>query len=103
MKTQCLQKNRRQHYWETPLYIKSGVNFINVLHEAFTHADPKSIKFQLSCHYLLTLFGSTSVKASQQMLAKLTPEIMLAKLTPEIVYAVRTIIFKRKKCPQLTC
>jgi len=40
-----------------------GINFINVLHTAFTCADPKNGKIQLSCQYIFTLLGSTGIKA----------------------------------------
>jgi len=52
---------------------QTGVNFIKILREAFTHTDSKSIKFQLSCQYLFMLLGSAFVKALQKMLMKLTP------------------------------
>jgi len=52
-----------------------GVNFINVLRAAFTRADPKSVKFQLSCQYHFTLLGSTHTKAARRTLTKLTPAL----------------------------
>jgi len=52
----------------------SGVNFINVLHAAFTSADPKSVRTQSSRQYHFTLLGSARVKAPQKTLMKLTPE-----------------------------
>jgi len=56
------------------VYIRStGVNFINVLRKAFTLADPKSIKFQLSRQYLFIPLGSARVKAVQKALMKLKP------------------------------
>jgi len=50
-----------------------GVNFTNILHPAFTSADPKSVKIQLSCQYLFSLLGSVRIKAARKMLFKLTP------------------------------
>ncbi len=35
---------------------------------------PKSIRIQYSCQYRLTLLGSTSAKAAQRTLMKLTPD-----------------------------
>ncbi len=60
-----------------------GLNFINIICTAFTHADLKSIKFQLSCQYLFTLLGSTCVKASGRMLMKLS--LVCHELGPPIV------------------
>ncbi len=50
-----------------------GLDFINVQHTAVTLEGPKSIKIQLSHKYLFTLSVSTSIKAAQRMLMKLTP------------------------------
>jgi hypothetical protein len=47
----------------------SGLNFINVLRTAFTHAQ----KSQSSCQYLFTLLGSTGAKAARRTMMKLTP------------------------------
>ncbi len=52
-----------------------GVNFTNIWRAAFTHADPKSLKIQWSCHYLLALLWSESIKASLNTLMKLTPVV----------------------------
>jgi len=43
------------------------------LHTAFTPVAPKSVRIQLSCQYLFTLFGSTGAKAARRTLMKLTP------------------------------
>jgi len=54
-----------------------GVNFINVsffLRAAFALVDPKSVKIQLSHQCLLTLLGSTSIKAVSRTLMKLSPD-----------------------------
>ncbi len=52
---------------------KSGLNFINVLRTAFTHADPESVRIQSNPQYLFTLLGSAHVKAVRRTLMKLTP------------------------------
>ncbi len=51
------------------------VNFINVLRTAFALVDPESVRTQSSHQYLLTLLGSTSVKAVRRMLMKSTPRV----------------------------
>jgi len=58
-------------------FLKSslGVNFINVLLEAFTRTDPKRVKTQFSCLYLFALLGSGCVKTLRKMLMKLTPGV----------------------------
>ncbi len=50
-----------------------GVNFINVLPAAFEHVDPKSVKRYWGFDWILTLLGSTSVKAIHRRLMKLSP------------------------------
>jgi len=50
-----------------------GVNFINILHAAFTCADPKSIKFLSSFPYLFALLRRACIKAAHKMLMKSTP------------------------------
>jgi len=57
-----------------------GVKFIIILHAAFTRADSKSVKIQLSCQYLFALLGSVSIKAGRKMLMKLTPMYVYCKL-----------------------
>ncbi len=52
-----------------------GVNFINILRTTFSLVDPESVRTQSSCQYLLTLLGSTSVKAVHGTLMKLTPGV----------------------------
>jgi len=52
--------------------LTSGVNFINVLHTAFTHKDPKSVKrWQLDL--ILTLLGATGVKAACKYVDEIGP------------------------------
>ncbi len=51
----------------------SVVNFINVLHKAFTHIDPKSVKRYRRLDWVLTLWGATGIKAVRKTLVKLTP------------------------------
>jgi len=58
---------------------KAGLNFINVLHTAFTLTDPKSVKKTLKLSIFFMLLGSTSVKAVRRMLMKLSPGLFLSK------------------------
>ncbi len=46
--------------------LRSGVNIINVLCAAFTHAGPESVNFLFRCQYHFTLLGSARVKASKK-------------------------------------
>jgi len=55
------------------LFIVLGSISSTYLHTAFTPVAPKSLKIQSSCQYLLTLLGSTSVKAVRRTLMKLSP------------------------------
>jgi len=49
-----------------------GVNFTNILHKAFTRADPKSAKkTEEGLNVFFVLLGSTHIKAACKM--KLTP------------------------------
>ncbi len=47
-----------------------GVNFINVLQEAFTHADPKSTKKIDGLAVFIALLGFAHLKAGCKMLVK---------------------------------
>jgi len=58
----------------------SAVNFINVLHTAFTSPDPRSVKKTVKLPIFLTLSGSTSVIASGKTLVELTPGWIFTKL-----------------------
>jgi len=60
---------RRQNSLATP-----GVDFINILLEAFTRADPKSEKTSQVVS-LFVLLGSVCIKAARKMLVKSTPGI----------------------------
>jgi len=51
---------------------REGVNFINVLRDAFMSADPKSTKRQSSHLYLFALLGSLFVKVACIILVKFT-------------------------------
>ncbi len=58
--------------------VEAGVNFVNILLEAFTFENPKSAKkntVKLSVYF--ALFGSAHVKASSILLMKLTPGLGL--------------------------
>ncbi len=52
-----------------------GVNFSNILHAAFTHADPKSASNTFKPSVFFALLGSGRVKAARKMLVKLTPYV----------------------------
>jgi len=55
--------------------LTQGDNFINVLWAAFAHVDPKSIKRYWGFDWILTLSGSTHVKAVRRTLLKLSPGV----------------------------
>ncbi len=59
----------------TLMKLTPGLNFINVLHTAFTHVDPESVRIQSNPQYLFTLLGSTGAKAVRRKLMKLTPGV----------------------------
>jgi len=52
-----------------------GVNFTNVLCTAFAHVDPKCIKRYWGFDWIITLSGSTRVKAVRRTLMKLSPGV----------------------------
>jgi hypothetical protein len=58
---------------------------------AFTHADPKSTKRQLSHQCLFALLGPAHVKASCKMLVKLTPVVGNCYVTPKTAFLILTI------------
>jgi len=66
--------------WKRPILWKSnaGVNFINVLRAAFTHADTESIKKTDNLIVFFTLLGSAWTTAAHRILMKLTPGVNLA-------------------------
>jgi len=51
----ALEIRERYMRMSQQVFPSSGVNFTNVLCAAFMRADPKSVKFQLSCQFLFTL------------------------------------------------
>ncbi len=53
-----------------------GVNFINVLRTAFTLVGPKSVKRYWQLDWVLTLWGTTGVKAVRRTLMKSSPGIL---------------------------
>ena len=63
-----------------PRLCRPRVNFINVLREAFTLADPKSTKKLLNLMVFFALLGSARVKAACRMLVKLTPVVRWADI-----------------------
>jgi len=54
-----------------------SVDFINVLQAAFAHVDSKSIKRCWGFYWILTLSGSTCVKAVHRTLMKMSPNVAL--------------------------
>jgi len=54
-----------------------GVNFINVLHEAITRADPKCVKMTIK---MSVFFALTLGKAACKIVVKLTPVIAFVVL-----------------------
>jgi hypothetical protein len=52
---------------------RRGVNFINVLRAAFTHADITSVKKTVKSSSFFELMGSAMGKAACRTLVKLTP------------------------------
>jgi len=59
----------------TLVKLTPGLNFINVLHTAFTLVDPKSVKKIDNLIVIFTLLGSVSVKAVRITLMKLSPDL----------------------------
>ena len=61
--------------WNLGVYSSKfpGVNFINVLHTAFTLVDPESVKKIDNLTVFFMLLGSPSIKAVRRMLMKSTP------------------------------
>jgi hypothetical protein len=87
--TKCDDPSLVPIFFATP-----DVNFIYVLYGAFTHADPKNVKIQLSCQYLFTLLGSALVKAARRTLMKLTPDVNIIII---LLKAIRHVGPKSKK------
>jgi len=52
-----------------------GVNFINILLKAFTHADPRSAKMTVNVSVFFALLGSVLAKAACGTLIKLIPGV----------------------------
>jgi len=52
-----------------------GVNFINILHTAFTLVDPNSLNKIDNLTVFFTLLGSACVKAVHRTLMKLSPGV----------------------------
>jgi len=71
-RTLCFHKDLTYY----PVYLWSGLNFINVLREAFTHTDPKSVKDTDDLTVFFTLSWSVSIKAAPKTLVKLTPVLL---------------------------
>ncbi len=61
-----------------------GVNFINILREAYVCADPKSAKRRDSLTVFFALLGSTRIKVERKMLMKFTPELSSSSTSLEL-------------------
>jgi len=89
------------HMWQKQLIFgfTSGVDFINVLHTAFTYVASQSIRTQSSCQYLFMLLGSTCVKAVHRTLMKLSPVVMIRWQNSSLLFNSICSFFRRaKKC-----
>ncbi len=53
---------------------RPGLSIIKIVRAAFTPVDPEGLNIQLSHKYLLTLLGSSNIKAVRRTLMKLSPE-----------------------------
>jgi len=94
-------KDRFNSFAFLHLILTLGLNFIKVPRTAFTHADHKSVKFQLSCQYLFTLFGSACLKAVLRTLMKLTLDainISFSILTMSHVWFVNEKRLSKRAC-----
>jgi len=60
------QNNKKVWVSQKQSFALPWINFINILHKAFTRPNPKSVKIQLSCQYLFTLLGSEDIKAAHK-------------------------------------
>jgi hypothetical protein len=58
----------------------TGIDFTNILHPAFTHVDPKSIKMTDELTVFFALLGSACIKAACEMLMKLRPDENAARV-----------------------
>jgi len=67
------QKDRNQKIEIIELKSDSGVNFINILHRAFTRVDPKSAKMTVKSLAILRFLGSTRIKASRKHVGEIDP------------------------------
>jgi hypothetical protein len=60
--------------------MKSGVDFINSLRKAFTHADPNCVKIYCQRICIFTLSGSALVKAACRTMMKFTDGFLIRSL-----------------------
>ncbi len=79
-KERRLRVGERVWEWEE----RDGLNFINVLHTAFTLIDPKSVKRYWQLDWVLTIWGATSVKAAR----KYVDEIYTWSVVKRIVHFI---------------
>jgi hypothetical protein len=59
-----------------------GVNFINVLREAFAPVDPKSVKRYWQLDWILMLLGATGVNAVRKYVGEIEPWCQLMSSRP---------------------
>jgi len=79
----------------------SRVDFINVLHTAFTPVAPQSVRAQSSCQYIFMLLGATRVKAVSRTLMKLT--LCLPWSTVPLIFCVLLCRKRRIKLVSWCC
>ena len=78
--------------------LASGINFINIVWAAFTHADPKGAIKLLNLTVFFVLLGSACVKAACRMSVKFTPGIDYIKvLTFTIIVILRVSAFGKSE------
>jgi len=70
--------------------LSPGVNFINVLQAAFTHANPKSSKKTAKLSVFFALSGSGGAKLAHRTLMKLTPVSVTVPSISNIVHVFKS-------------
>ncbi len=79
------------------LYISPpGVNFINVLRTAFTLVGPKSVKRYWQLDWVITLWGTTGVKAVRRTLMKSSPVLTHSLIVFSFLYFTSFLCLKNK-------
>jgi len=78
---------------KTLMKLTAGVNFINVLLEAFRLEDPKSAKKTDNLTVFFALLGSASIKAASRTLMKLTPDRVLEHVLSSKLLQSKYIVY----------